>query len=373
MNICTITCHNVYNYGASLQAFALQRHLDLAGNKVTIINFRPWYHHNRYNFWYVPRDSRYYKITNNFFFAKIMYCLYKNTTQYIYVKRKKSFDRFTSKYLNLTNDEYSTSKQLKENPPIADLYIAGSDQIWNTDVHNGKEPAYYLEFAPKIAKKISYAASFAVESIPEDLISFITKNISKFDAISIRERSGVRILESLGFDNIHHVLDPVFLLEKQMWIDYSKKAKIKKYSNYILVYDFVGDERIKAFTREMAKKMDKQIISLCDYITYNWADVNIKTAGPLEFLYLINNADLVISNSFHATAFSIIFQKEFYVFSLSGMRNSSRMTDFLEEIDLKRRYNPIKSDNQLIQYEIILNTLKKYIANSRSFLNTEII
>lgn len=201
--------------------------------------------------------------------------------------RKKKFDNFTSKYLKLTQKKYETSKQLQNDPPIADIYIAGSDQIWNTNSSNGKEPAYYLDFGNQTTKRYSYAASFAISSIDNKLKDFVKSEVSKLDKVSIREKTGVDILKEMQIESTQ-VLDPVFLLSKSDWEKLILNSKIDNLSpKYILVYDFLYDEQIKETVLYLKKEYNIPIVSINDFNTLPYADININDAGPLEFLSLI--------------------------------------------------------------------------------------
>lgn len=372
MNIKTITCHNVYNYGASLQAYALQHYLETLGHNVEIIDFQPWFHQDRYNPYYIGKGGKLYAICRICPLLKYILVPLKFHERNMAMKRtwgrKKAFDDFTSEYLHLTK-RYETSNELRRNPPTADLYIAGSDQIWNTDSHNGREPGYYLDFGD--AKKISYAASFAVSSIKDEWKPFVKQELSHFNHISVREKTGLNILENLGIHDGVQVLDPVFLLDKEKWEDLASKAK--KYGlkdrGYILIYDFLNDERISAFTDKIKKQTGYLSVSVNDFNVLPYADININDAGPLEFLSLIQHAAVVVCSSFHATAFSLTFNKPFYVFPLKGQNNSSRMEDLLTTYGIYDRFLPKKIINK-IDYDLIAISLSKDVIRSKSILKS---
>lgn len=368
MKIKTITCQHVYNYGASLQAYALQHYLEGLGNDVKIIRFIPWYHH-RYEIFYIGKNSKYYNITRNNPILKIVYCLLKNSHQLITWKRKASFDNFDELFLKLTEKKYETSSAIKKDPPEADLFIAGSDQIWNTDCPNGHEPAYYLDFGSH-AYKVSYAASFGISEIANDSKDSVRSFISKLDRVSVRESSGLKILENLGFENVTKVVDPVFLLNQKEWIALSRRARKYNIKNrYLFLYNFIDDPRIRNFTTYVAKKLQLKIVSVNDFKKIDYADYNINDAGPLEFINLLAGAELVIGNSFHATAFSVIFHKSFFSFSLASQKNSSRMTDFLKQLDLSSRFNPDTYIDSLIRYDQVQEKLNIEIDKSKKYLN----
>ena len=254
MKIKTITCHNVYNYGASLQAYALQTYLQSLGNDVEIIDFQPYFHQNRYNLYYISENSKYYSICRKVPLLACLYNLIKNHSMLKTWGRKKQFDNFTSKYLKLTQKKYETSKQLQDDPPIADIYIAGSDQIWNTNSSNGKEPAYYLDFGNHTTKRYSYAASFAISRIENKLKNFVKSEVSKLDKVSVREKTGVDILKEMQIDSTQ-VLDPVFLLSKSDWEKLILNSKINNLPDkYILIYDFLFDKQIKKTALDLKNK-----------------------------------------------------------------------------------------------------------------------
>lgn len=147
MKIATITCHNVYNYGASLQAYALQRYLSQEGHDVEIIDYKPYYLNSRYNWRHIPAESRLYPY-KDYVGTQCIYFLLKNRKICKTIGRKRKFDDFRQKFLTLTDNTYTSAEELRATPPQADLYIAGSDQIWNTACENGKDAAFYLDFDP---------------------------------------------------------------------------------------------------------------------------------------------------------------------------------------------------------------------------------
>lgn len=375
MKVCTITCHRVYNYGASLQAFALQHYIESMGHKVEIIDYMPWFHRDRYNFFYLSRHE-------NGTRAKIMRAFPPIGWFYLPLRaikngifktwgRKKAFDDFEKKYLNVTKQRYFNIFDLQSNPPQADCYVAGSDQIWNTYDDNGKDASYYLDFGSSKICRISYAASLATSDIAVGWEDFVKQKISNFKKISVREKTGVTILSNLGVNNVCQVVDPVFLLSKKEWLNLIQ-GKCKKYnylpSEYILVYDFeCRDKDIQDFAEFLSKSTGLKMVSVNDFRINHYADININDAGPIEFLNLINNANIVLCSSFHATAFSIIFGKEFYTFSLKGRKNSSRMTDLLKSLNLENRFNPTRLLNP-IDYTIVEKEINNYISESTLFL-----
>lgn len=368
MIIKTITCHNVYNYGASLQAYALQHYLETLGNDVEIIDFQPWFLRKRYNLW----ESEYGKFGKLCKFCPLfrIFAPIRNRLKFKTWGRKAKFQAFTNDYLQLTQ-RYNTSDELRANPPQADLYVAGSDQIWNTELPNGKEPAYFLDFGT--AKKISYAASFGVSTIDKQYRSFVKQELGNFDHITVREKTALDILQNLGFYDAAQVVDPVFLLNAEQWLELGSKAvdyQLPK-NKYIMVYDFFGDERIAEFTAKLKKETGYEIVSLNDYSPRTYVDYNINDAGPLEFISLMANAGIVVSSSFHGSVFSLIFQKQFYVYSLKGSGSSSRMADLMNSLGISEHYNAEKIMPN-IDYSMTNDKLKNQIEESKKLLQNYI-
>lgn len=362
MNIKTITCHDVYNLGASLQAYALAEYLRQLGHDVQIINYKPLYlQHYRLSGVPNPRFDKPF-LREAYQLAKFPGRLYERLTS----RRKKVFDAFTAKYLPVCEVAYPSNEALKAVPPEADLYIAGSDQIWNPVFQNGKDPAFFLDFVPEGKKRISYAASFAVDALPAEDQARMKHWLTKMDAISVRESSGVSLLENMGIRGCQ-VMDPVFLLKREHWV---KLAHRPGEEGYILVYDFDRSPVIAAIATELATKTGRKIISL---FPMEGADEVWQNAGPLEFLGAVLNAGIVLSNSFHATAFSLIFQKEFYVLNREEKINT-RMRDLLGSVGLENRLIP--SPDELTEHPIswddVSTRLSSLIESSEHYLKMNI-
>lgn len=361
MRIKTITCHDVYNVGASLQAYALQTYLTLLGNDTEIIDYKPSYLSNHYNLKAIG-NSRFDKplIREVYLLAKL-----PNRLKALKSNQKKSFDCFRENYLKLT-ERYSSINELRDNPPDADLYFAGSDQIWNTFFQNGKDPAFYLDFGNENVKKASYAASFSTETVPNEYKEQISKWLNGLDYISVREYSGLNILNSLGIKNGVQVFDPVFLLDKVTWEKFDLSSNE---DNYVLVYDFDSNANIREIAQKIASEKNCKIYSIQNF---EYPDKCFNQSGPIEFLKLIYNAKYVVSNSFHATAFSIIFGKQFWVLN-RGEAINTRMHDLTESLGILNRLVSTKDDvdlNSVIDFESVYKKLNPMIDESKEYINT---
>ena len=357
MKICTITCHDVYNVGASLQAYALQAYLKSLGHDVRIIDYKPDYLSQHYRL-DVVGNPKYDKP-----FLRQAYLLAKLPGRLRMLPRKKVFDDFTAKYLTLTK-RYTSNEELTADPPVADVYFAGSDQIWNPLFRNGKDPAFYLNFVPEGMRRVSYAASFAVETLKKQDADRMKPWLEGFNAISVRESSGIALLANMGIKGIQ-VVDPVFLLPKEDWEKIAIQPSMEK---YILVYDFDNSPTVKEIAKAISRLTGKKIVSL---FPVDWADVVWANEGPLEFLGDVQNADIVLSNSFHATAFSLIFKKTFYVVNRTEQINS-RMRDILNDLGLSERLidKPPKQVVPVSYYAAEL-LLEKKVAVSKAYLDAQ--
>lgn len=327
MKIKTLTTYDVYNYGASLQAYALQTYLTDIGNDVEIINYQPEYLTRKYDYkWVNPESWMSRNIVTRFIYRILKY-VQRQTT----LGRKRKFDEFNHKILKETKRKYLTYDDLCQNPPEAELYIVGSDQIWNVFYETGRDKAFYLDFVNN-GVKASYAASFSFLDIDDENLERIRKSLSTFKVVSVREYQGLDILNKMGINGTW-VLDPVFLLSVDKW----KKlmSDFKKTEPYLLVYDFEGNSLLETFAKNYAKQKGLKIYSITDTYPRLYADRNFNSAGPKEFLSLIYNCDAFVSNSFHGTAFSIIFHKPVFVFNRHRHKVNSRMQSLVKLFGLE--------------------------------------
>lgn len=359
MKILTLTTYNVYNYGAALQAYALQTYLRGQGHEAELINYQPEYLTRKYDYKWVNPESKLIRLAVTRVAYRVMKYLQRQTT----LGRKRQFDRFINTYLRQTK-EYNTLQELELDTPEADLYIVGSDQIWNVFYEAGRDPAFYLSFVKK-GKKASYAASFSYVDIPSDVRETIASYLKDFNAVSVRESHGLTLLKSMGIAG-EWVLDPVFLLTVEEWK--SLMTDFKKTDPYLLIYDFEGNKALKAFALKYAGEHNLKIYNINDTYPRLYADRNFSKAGPREFLSLIYHCDVFVSNSFHGTAFSILFHKPVYVFNRHRHKVNSRMESLLGLFGLNRCMEP--QEEYTFDYDRIQCIKEKELEKSRNFLKS---
>ncbi|RPA66593.1 polysaccharide pyruvyl transferase family protein [Cyclobacteriaceae bacterium YHN15] len=352
LKIKTITCHDVYNFGASLQAYALMTYLKKLGHDVEIINYKPDY--LTFNLWAIGD-----KWSKNPL-LRFAYYSYVVPKRLLMQSRRKKFDVFTRNKLQLTAQKYYSFDELKKNPPQANVFFAGSDQIWNPLLPNGKDPSFFLEFAEKGTVKASYAASFAVSDIPADLVTNTTRMLSQFNHISIRETSGMDILNKYGLEG-ELVVDPVFLLQKSEW---KEQVPYHIEEPYIFVYDQENNRMMRDAAVFLAKKYGWKIYAIEALYPMSYADKQIKDAGPEDFLALIQSCKVCLTNSFHCISFSLIFEKSFFLFKRTHLQVNSRMVDLLTYLGIQAHIVEEIDDNLVVK-EIEYTTVNERLYTRR--------
>ena len=307
-----VTFQNAYNYGAVLQCFALQEVIKNFNIDVSVLNYDNHFFKSK-----KPMSNIKYNISSIIHLNRML-------------KRNRSYKNFISKNINLTKlMTYKEIKQLNLNSNT--ILISGSDQVWNTDLTNGFDDIYFLNFGNN-AKKISYAASIGKTDIDSKYIEKIKNALSNFIYISVREKTGQKVLKNLTDLNVDVVLDPTFLLTKIEWQKYISSKQRYNYE-YILVY--MPNEDIIKIVTDLVKDTNLKVINLAKKKSYGKYEINRFDANPFEFIELVKNAKYIITTSFHATAFSIVFNKPFWVIPPKNV--SSRITDLLQSLQLDNR------------------------------------
>lgn len=340
MKIGIITFHFTTNQGAVLQCFALKKWLEKHGHEVQIINYRPPYHMVRY----VPKKNPFmaargtWRKNGKFSFVKRAYtsarsfarCLKDNKRQVDRAKYAK-FTEFNSNYLNETKN-YKSLSALQKDPPNMDLYISGSDQLWNPELLDATlDGAYFLNFGNKNTRKITYAVS-AKEHYSEGEKQKLKELSRSLDAISIRE-ANQDVVDSVNLP-VHVCIDPTLLLDQADYLPLESKRL--EPAPYLFVYGFENTEIIDHVVHTIADAMNLKIINGCPHrIRLTGECIKVYDYGPQEFLSYMANADYVVSNSFHATAFSIILQKPFVV--VPHKTRGKRMIELLGKLGINER------------------------------------
>lgn len=326
-----LTFHWADDYGAMLQAYALKQYLQKAsGEQVEIIPYAPIKLTGRY--WLLPILASQVdgKLRYRFYFKR-----FKRNMTYLadFIKRRKNMKKFRRSYLTSNSIKSKADKiSLKK----YSCTFVGSDQVWNPEITVGLDDAYIGNIKEKgTCKLISYGASFGGNTIPEKYCQNFIKAVNKnFSAISLREKSAVPFVENMLDRKVQDVLDPTLLLEKKEW---EKMGIQPQEQGYILFIYTEYNEQMVQYLRNLSLKIHKKVIQLSmpwSDEKENWIDIEIG-GGPSEFIGYFQNADYVITNSFHGMVFSVLLEKQFLVFSHSS--KNARIENFLEKLDLKAR------------------------------------
>lgn len=347
MNISIITMHAMHNPGSVYQAYALQTYLNQMGHNVQIIDYRPHY-------FYTEGSGIFLLLKKILFFRS-------------YRATNKKYSDFISKYMLLT-PRYNTYEELSSGSFNSDLYIVGSDQLWNSDYECGKDLAYYLRFINN-GIKTSYSTSVGKEKIDDANARILEEYLVDFKKLSVREKSTSIQLAALINKEVQWVCDPVFLLKSA---DYKKFiADNPRKDPYVMVYNLPGSGQLDELV-QFYHNAGYKIILFGGYTKRCFCDEHIKKAGPEEFLTWLYYAHCIISSSFHATAFSLIFHKDFV--TIVPGRNGERIMSLLREAKLLHRAvlpdNTIDFNclNETIEWNEIDNNLSRYISDSKDYL-----
>ncbi len=272
-------------------------------------------------------------------------------------ERRERFLDFNNSNMNIS-DEVIIHDNIPENfHENYDYFIIGSDQIWNHEFPERFSNFSFAEFAPK-EKRIAFSASFGIENIEEDIFEKY-KHLKDVKAISVREDAGKKLVKNIaGREDAVVLIDPTMMLTKEKWMTVMKKPEMLKSDKYILKY-FLGNvsEEKNAEIERFAKENGCDIIDILD-------KDNFYATGPSEFIYLIKNSFLVLTDSFHSCVFSILFNRPFLIFDRDqeGMRNmNSRIDTLLEKFDLENRRfnNKIEEKDLKVDYSNSYKTLEK--------------
>ncbi len=330
MKVGILTFHDAHNYGAVLQAYALKKYIQNIGYDTKIIN----YHHEN-----IPDG---YPKENN-------------------EKRWEKFNKFINELIDYDTKTYVSEEQLEQLD--IDFWICGSDQIWNTNITMGFNKGFFLDFNTN-GKKISYAVSMGVKELPKEQEEDFKNSINKLDNISVREESLKNYAERFTNKKVERVLDPTLLLGKE---DYENLILENNYGDYILVYALMPDERLNQIASKLSKEKNVKVIELNDKKIEKYYCEQVSDAGPNEFLTLIKNAKAIITNSFHGTIFSIIFQKEFYVITRKNM--NARVENILKIINMEDRLVDKIEDLEDIKVQDYKEAFKKLNKEKEKSIN----
>lgn len=324
--ISLITIFDNPNFGTYLQALALSLVLERFDTKVEIVRYmRPVWHNPSL----LSRKTKFLQPIRELFH---ILCGNKG------IKQRRQCRKFVSNHISLSSIYYSY-EELVKHPPIADVYLTGSDQVWNAIHNHGLDKSFYLAYAPLDKPRYAYAASIGMDNIPDEYRIETKELLSQYKLISVREKSNIRLLNELGI-KCSLVLDPTLLLSADEWRKYENQ-KYKFDEPYVLIYSVESRERgceVVKIARKVANELGYKLVEVSYFgpdKRIDGCDVYFYYASPDLFLSLVDNAGFIVGSSFHVTAFSINFNKQFL--TVTPDRFSSRIDNLLNLTNLTDR------------------------------------
>ncbi len=355
MKVGVITRHAVPNYGSLLQSYATQVALERMGYDAEIID-------------YIRNDERAENLSKTLVKGKkwdrnlITRMIYNAIQMPNYSKMYKKFELYRKDFLKVTENTYKDLEQLKENMPEEDVYCSGSDQIWGRIGQDEYDEAYFLEFV-KNKKCIAYSSSFGKTELNENLDKNLNNLLKKYSKILVREKSAKEILEKHNIKNVEQVLDPTLLLSQNEWEELANKTNLKKKEKYILIYQLHANKEFNNYAKRFAKSKNMKLLRLSPsfyHITRSGKLIYLPT--QYELLWYFKNADYILTDSFHATVFSIIFNKKF-IDILPLNKTGTRIESILDLLKIDNRiledYNDFNSIDKNIDYESVNKKLEE--------------
>jgi hypothetical protein len=348
MKVGIFTFHRAHNYGAMLQAYALQTACEKIGTKAYIVDYAPKYIDNQYKYFKLKKALK----AN----ALSFYNLFGN------IKKQKGFENFKTNQFNII--DFKTKEKF-------DTLLYGSDQIWNPNINNGFDKNYFGYNGINTKRQVAYAASIGKSEFSDEEIKQFSNLAKNMDMISVREETAKNVLQPYYEKNIDVVLDPTLLISSYEWDKIAEKPKFKM--PYILVYQVNIFPQTMQVAEELSKRTNIPIVEIC----YNKTKLKynhkvLSDVSPREFVGLFKNAEYVVTSSFHGTAFSINYHRNFY--TISHKVYGSRMNDLLFKLGISDRIvEALPNDIEKIDYTDVDKRLQKEKEHSLEFLEKAIM
>lgn len=365
--VLTLTTQYANNMGALLQCYALSRYLLEQENvDCQVLQYQPEGYNKSWSFFNKPHTFR--------DFVKNIYCLLNPKLLIQKIKKQKVMRKFISDYIPLTSKQYKR-RDIDYNPPKADAFICGSDQIWNFKYR--RDLTYFFDFVNKDKSKIiAYAPSIADPWKKEDE-EFITPYLKRFDSLSVREIHNLPQVQGLSPENNPTVVcDPVFLLDRKQWDDIAN-TKFVPDEPYIFCYFLsvtpLAIESVKKLRELTGLKVVHFNLNALDKFN---SEYNIRIASPTDFIGLVSKATYICTNSFHCSAFSIIYRKNF-MFVPKNMANE-RITSLMDKFAIsdvfssKERFQSLKQDDLKVDYSKTEDCISDFISQSKNYLHNSL-
>ncbi len=314
MKIGVLTIHDTFSIGASLQAYAICKKLSEMQHEPELIAYSPKYLYSIY-------DARPIGIQEDF----------RSTIRSLFAWRRnaevqKRFADFKNQFHPPMTRRYHSNEEIKADPPKMDAYVCGSDQIWNPE-HIFYDDIFFCGFEKRQVPKVAYAASIGLDELTDKDTQFLSRQCKNMTSIGVREDKAVALLEEIGFSATQNI-DPTLLYDMAAWRELESPVAQKLPEKYILYYP-LSENKIEYELLPLLKSYTGLpcVVVSPSLKGYKHADCQICSAGPREYLYLIHNAEVVFTNSFHALSFSIIFEKKSVIYG--HVSRNSRLESLL--------------------------------------------
>lgn len=349
MKVGIVTITLGINYGNRLQNFALQETLKKLG---------------------IESDTFYNEYQEKNIIKQIKRKIILKDKEKIFKEKLKKFKNFNDKYINFKGKikSFYVSKNINKK---YDYFICGSDQIWNP-LYKGNTGTNFLTFAKK-EKRIAYAPSFGISYIPDKRKNEYKKYLQDIKYLSCREYDGINLIKEISNKEATIVLDPTMLLSVEEWNKIAKKCSYIPKNKYIVTY-FLGNEvdEYKEYINNIAQKKGLEIFDIMDM-----SNMEKFSTDPQEFIYLIKNSELICTDSFHGTVFSILYQKPFINFNrISKMENmNSRINSLYKLLNIENRYYNEIDENKIfdMDFKNILKNLNNEKIKSINYLRKALL
>lgn len=350
-----VTFHRAKNYGAVLQAYALQKTVESLGADCEIVDYK------------CENIDRAYK---PFQFSKSDPV--KSLIKSILLFRKRSrrikrFDSFYSGRLKLSDKTY-TSEQMAQCNSQYDAFISGSDQVWGPG-KEGVDPdsVYFLGFADD-EKKFSYSASFGTDKLSNEKTKVMAKLLGGFQTLSVREKSAVELVRKINQKNAYCHIDPTFLLSSDEW---GKIAQPPTLSKYILVFNVKPVKSLIRFAEKLSAEKNLPVVYITDNPQKKRKGFTYVSSPTVEeFLGYFQNASYTVTNSFHGTAFSVIFHRNLFVEFETQRGQNDRAKSLLEIMGIDREIKNAESKETEIDWNKVDEIISQKQDESKKYLTT---
>lgn len=329
MKIALLTIWHCYNYGAEMQAYATCKALTSLGHDVEIIDL-PLYEE-------IPTFKKH--------IAHLIGALSPQASK---------FNRFWNAHILHKTRTYRSVEDLRKDPPKADIYLVGSDQVWNRDITKDYASAFFLDFGADNIRRISFSSSFGVNewNAPEALTKLVHKRLRQFQAVSCREKTGIKILkDTFEIDYAVNTLDPTLLFD-----DYSELTGVLSDKNTVAYYPLSSEDyALKPIAEKVGIVLSAPTKNANPYKLVPLTSLIWDRNSISEWLRTIAEARFVITQSFHGLVFSILHHRQFAVINMAKHGRQSRIIDLLSALGLENRY--FTSENAFLQSNIIYETV----------------